>query len=154
MGEENAASVSTGKLKMVKLKYTSLWKTYNILSSERDFPKHNYTFRIYATKVVSLMHHLGEKLQLKAGRLRNVTIVGHNFNILPVYDCGGKALEGMFKTYKYSLPEDEDPVGEPKFNDIVKLLTMRGESKAVLSTYYIKFRHDKTVFDSMLGNIR
>ena len=39
------------------------------------------------------------------------------------------------------------------FHDIFKLLTMRGESKAGLSTYYIKFRHGKNVFDAMLDRI-
>ena len=39
------------------------------------------------------------------------------------------------------------------FHDIVKLLTMRGESKAGLSTYYIKLYHGKNVFDTMLDRI-
>ena len=59
--------------------------------------------------------------------MRNVTISGHNFKKLPVYERGGKALEGMLKTYKDALPEGEDPVGKPKFNDIVKPVTMSGE---------------------------
>ena len=42
---------------------------------------------------------------------------------------------------------------EITFNDIVKLLTMRGKSKAGLSAYYIRFRHGNTVFDSMLDRI-
>ena len=70
-----------------------------------------------------------------------------------MYDRGGKALEGMLKTYKYALPEGEDLAGEPTFNDIVKLMTMCGESKYGLSTYYIKLRHGKTVFDAMLDRI-
>ena len=61
------------------------------------------------------------------------------FQILPVYEQGGKALAGVFKIYKDALLEGEDPVEEPTFNDIVKLLTMCGESKDGLSTYYIKF---------------
>ena len=44
----------------------------------------------------------------------------------------------MFKTYKDALLEGEDPVGKSTLNDIVKLLKMRGESKANLSAYYIK----------------
>ena len=59
----------------------------------------------------------------------------------------------MFKTYNYALPEGEDPVEEPEFSDIVKLMTMCGESKDGLSTYYIKFRYEKTVFDAMLDRI-
>ena len=41
----------------------------------------------------------------------------------------------------------------PLFYDIVKLLTMRGESKSGLSTYYIKFYHGKNFFDHMLDRI-
>ena len=59
----------------------------------------------------------------------------------------------MLKIYKDTLPEGEYPVGEPTFKDILKLLTMHGASKSGLSTYYIKFRHDKTVFDAMLDRI-
>ena len=58
-----------------------------------------------------------------------MTIAGNNFKKLPVCERGGKALEGMFNTYKDSLPEGEDPVGEPAFNYIAKLLKIRGESK-------------------------
>ena len=87
------------------------------------------------------MQNLREKIQLKAGRLRNVTISGHNLKNLPVCERGSKALEVMFKTYKDALPEGEDPVGEPTLNDIVKLLTMCGESKSGLSTYYITFQY-------------
>ena len=46
------------------------------------------------------MHHFQEKIQLKAGRLHNVAIAGHNFKNLPVYERGGKALEVIFKTEK------------------------------------------------------
>ena len=56
----------------------------------------------------------------------------------------------MFKTYKDSLPEGEDSVGKPIFNDILKPLKIRGDSKYGLSTYYIKCLHGKTIFDAML----
>ena len=84
------------------------------------------------------MQNLREKLHLKAGRLRNVTIASNNLIFLPVYERGGKALEGTFKTYKDALPEGEYTVGKQTFNDIVKLLTMCGDSKYDVSTYYIK----------------
>ena len=83
------------------------------------------------------MQHLQEKLQLKECHLRNVTITGLNFKNLPMYEPSGKALEGMFKTYKDALPEDGYLVGESTFNDILNMLKMSGESKSGLSTYYI-----------------
>ena len=47
-----------------------------------------------------------------------------------MYEHGDKVLEGVFKTYKDTLPEGEYPVVKSTFNDILKLLTMRGESKS------------------------
>ena len=47
-----------------------------------------------------------------------------------MYEHGDKVLEGVFKTYKGTLPEGEYPVVKSTFNDILKLLTMRGESKS------------------------
>ena len=66
---------------MIKLNYTLLQKTCNILSSGGNVTKKNCTFRIDVIKVISLMQHLQEEIQLKAGRLRNVTIAGHNLNL-------------------------------------------------------------------------
>ena len=139
LGEDRATSVSMGKRNMGKEKFASLCKTYKIIVSGGSFPKHSYTFFIDESTVVSSMQNFQEKLHLKSGRLRNVTIAGNNFKILPVCEHGSKAFEGMFKTCKYSLPEGRDPVVKPTFNDTVKLLMMCGESKYGLSTYYIKF---------------
>ena len=44
-------------------------------------------------------------------------------------------------------------MGKPTSNDIVKLLTMRGDSESGLSIYYIKFLHGKTVFDAIIDRI-
>ena len=76
---------------------------------------------------------------MKAGRLRNVTIAGHSFEDSPVYERDGKALEGMFKTYMGGIPEGEYTVAKLTVNDTLKLLTMCGESKDSLFTYYIRF---------------
>ena len=59
----------------------------------------------------------------------------------------------FFKEYKDALPEDEISIGFPHVHDIVKLLTLCGESTYVFSTYHIKFRHGKNVFDHMLDRI-
>ena len=85
------------------------------------------------------MQILQKLIQMKAGRLCNVTKAGLNFQNVPVYELGSKALEVMFKTYSYELSEGENPLCEPTPNGTVKPLAMGGESKAGLSTYYIKF---------------
>ena len=56
------------------------------------------------------MHHLQEKLQLKAGRLRNGTIANQILMFLPLYERRGKLLVCIFNTYNESLPECEEPV--------------------------------------------
>ena len=73
--------------------YNFLLKTYDILSSVAIFSEYNYIFHIDTIKVVSLMQHIQEKLQSKAGRLYNVTIAGHKFKKIPVYECGGKCIK-------------------------------------------------------------
>ena len=93
--EDKYAYVSQGKQNIWRRKYTSLRKTYNVLSSSGIFPKYNYIFCIDTIKVFSLMQHIQEKLWLKAGHLRNVTIAGHKFKNMPVYKHGGKCIRSF-----------------------------------------------------------
>ena len=90
--EEKSAYLSQGKRKIGRKTYTSLRKTYNVLSYGGIFTKYNYISCIDTIKYVSLMHHIQENLQLKAGRLRNVTIAGNKFNNIPVYECTSQKL--------------------------------------------------------------
>ena len=83
--EEKSIYVSKGNRKIGRKQYTSLQKTFNVISSGGIFPKYNYIFRIDTIKYVLLMQHTHEIIQLKAGRLRNVTIAGNKFNNIPVY---------------------------------------------------------------------
>ena len=92
LAEDESASMSQGKQKIGKDRYTLLRKIYDIISSGGNVPKLNYTFHIDTIKVVSLMHHIQENIQLKDGRLRNVTIAGHKLKYIPVYECSGKGL--------------------------------------------------------------
>ena len=81
------------------------------------------------------MQHIQEKLQLKAVCLRNVTIAGHKFKNIPMYECGSKCARSFFQEYQDALPEDGGSIGFSIFHDIVKLLTMHGDSKALLYIY-------------------
>ena len=53
------------------------------------------------------MQHKQENIQLKADRLRNVTIACQKFKNIPVYERGGKCIRSFFKEYKDAIPEDE-----------------------------------------------
>ena len=79
MVEDKSAYVSQGKRKIWRKKYTSVRKTSDVLLYGGILPKNNSMFHIDTIKVISLMQHLKEKLQLKAGRLHNVTIACHTF---------------------------------------------------------------------------
>jgi hypothetical protein len=150
--DSEGVQISAKRLTMGRMKYTSLRKTFELLATGKDIPKYNYTFRIDTSKLVSAIEYLQERLQFKPGRMRNVTIAGHTFTNLPVYERGGLSFESMFEAYKAAF-EDWERLGSDTFQDIVKLLTSRGESKAGLSTYYVKFRHLRDVFFAMLKRI-
>ena len=90
---------------------------------------------------------------MKAGRLRNVPIAVQKFKNIPVYECSGKCIKSLFKEYQDALPEEKCSIVFATFRDIVELLTMCGDSKSGLYTYYIKLRHGKNNFDHILDRI-
>ena len=82
--EDKYSYVSQGTQKIERKKYTFLRNTYDVLLSGGVLPKYNYIFRIDTIKVVSLMNHIQENIQFKAGRLRNAPIAGYKIKI---YTC-------------------------------------------------------------------
>ena len=70
-----------------------------------------------------------------------------------MYGRGGKGLRSLFKEYQDALPEGKGYMGFGIFHSVVKLLVMRGDSKAGLSTYNRKFHHGKNVFYVMLDRV-
>ena len=83
-------------------------------------------FCIDEIQVISLMHHIQEKIQLKAGHLRNVTIACHKFKNIPVYECGVKCIQSLFKEYNDALLKVKGSIGFITFHDTFKMLTFRG----------------------------
>jgi hypothetical protein len=149
-----AVVVAQDRLTVGKLKFKSARKTYDVLVSGRPLPKYNYSFRVPAEKVSQLVMYLQSTLQVKPGITREVNIAGHVFHALPVYERGGTAIRDLFNTYVNAFPEKETRVGEPTFRDVVKLITKRGESKAGLSTFYIKLRYASQTFSLMLRRLQ
>ena len=78
---------------MGKKKFMSLRKTYDILCRGIELPKHNYSFRIDSGKLVTAITFLRESLRVKPGLSRDVSIAGHVFKNMPVYERGGKSIE-------------------------------------------------------------
>ena len=92
-------------------------KIYDVLSCGGIVPKYNYIFYIDTIKVISLMQHVKEKLQLKARLLRNVTKAVQKCKYIPVYERGGKCMQSLFKGYNISLTEDEGSIVFTNFYD-------------------------------------
>jgi hypothetical protein len=148
------AGVLERRRAMGKVKFASLRRTFAILAMGNDVPKHNYTFRIDAAKISPVITYLQESLQVKPGYVRDINVAGHVFTAMPVYERGGKTKESLFKSYKDALQDPLLRVGEQTFLDILKLITKRGETKAGLSTYYIRMRYSSQTFLDMLTRLR
>ena len=131
-------------------KIASLRKVFVVLKDGKDIPKYNYTFRVTPAKLTSAVHYIESTLQVKPGTSRNIKLGGFVFRNLPIFCRGGQSVEDLFHAYKSSCDET---LGLPTFRDLVKSLTKRGETKAGLSTYYIRFRYVGLVFERMLGRL-
>lgn len=134
-----------------KKRISNCRKIFSVLTSGKGIPRYNYTFRVDPKKLAHAMEFLQSKLKLKPGVARDVSIAGHRFVNMPVYERGGLPLKRLYATYKEAF-KDEDValIGRDLFFDVAKLLTKRGEAKAGLSTYYINFRYRSQVFVKML----
>ena len=71
---------------------------------------------------------------------------------LPIYERGGKYIDDLHKNYIDSV-SNENALGYKTFQDIVKLLTKRGEAKAGLSAHFIRFQYIGRVFEDMLSRL-
>ena len=54
---------------------------------------HNYTFRVDITSISVLITTIQNTLQVKPGSVRDITIICHKFNNLPIYETRGKAKQ-------------------------------------------------------------
>lgn len=138
---------------MGKVKFASLRQTYNVLSDGLELPKHDYTYRVDATKIASSMQFLQSALQLKRGYTRDVTVAGHLFQNIHVSEREGKTCDELFLAYK-SAVDSSLTVGNPTFKDILKLLIKLGEVKAGISTYFIRMRDTGRAFTAMIVRVQ
>ena len=92
LAEEKSACVSKGKRKIGKKQIYFFTEDKLCTFIWWDFLKYNYRFRIDKIKFISLRQNIHEKIQLKSGRLCNVTIDCQKFKNIPVYERGGKCI--------------------------------------------------------------
>ena len=139
-------------------KFTSLQKTFDLLAKGSLIPRNNYTFRVDAVKLCGVVQFLMETLNVKPGVTRDVMLHGEKFHNMSVYERGGMSIEQLFTMYARANSDDEQVkpthVGFNTFNDITKLSTKKGESKAGLSSYYINLRYMTITFDHMMNRIK
>ena len=135
-----------------KVRYATSRKGLQCLRQGMNIPKFDYTFRVSASKLATAILFLKDSLSVKPGVVRDVTIAGHTFESLPVYERGGKSIESLNEAYS-TVYRKEERVDIHLFVDIVKLITKRGEAKVGLSTYYINFRYCSSVFVKIMKRI-
>mmetsp|Transcript_12420 Transcript_12420/g.18564 ORF Transcript_12420/g.18564 Transcript_12420/m.18564 type:complete len:292 (-) Transcript_12420:93-968(-) len=126
--DDHVSSMVQKKAVIGSEQYSSLRKVFGVLQNGHDIPKHTYTHRVDATKLGTAVLFIQQSLCLKAGAVRDVSIAGHTFRDMPVYERGGKSIESLLEAYRVAFAEDER-VGAHTFAEITRRLTKRGESK-------------------------
>ena len=71
-----------------------------------------------------------------------------------VFDSGGYSRDYLLNKYMTEYPNAGHRVGKHTFQDLITLLTKRGEAKAGLSTYYIRFRSASKIFVEMMERLK
>lgn len=103
------AQESMAKKKSVlgKVHYATSRKGFKFLEQGKDIPKHDYSFRVDAYKLSTAIEFIKESLCVKPGVVRDVTIAGHVFKSLPVYERGGKSIESLNEAYSAVYEKDQ-----------------------------------------------
>jgi hypothetical protein len=63
------------------------------------------------------------------------------------------AHEDLFAAYKAAFPNQDSQVGRPTFVNTLKLLTICGNAKAGVSTYYVRIQYMSRTFVQMLWRL-
>ena len=78
---------------------------------------------------------------------------GYLIKNLPVYIRDIIPAQSLFQSYVDSF-DKEECVGRHTFLELTNLMTMHGEMKAGLSTYYIQLRDSSNVFCAMMRSVQ
>lgn len=125
-----------------------------IMNGETLTKAKRYPFRVPIVKLISAMEFLSTKLPFRPGITRSITVGEYTFDFLPVYQRGGKNAKKLFKEYaKSQMEHGETFLGRHSFNELVKFLSKKGETKTGLSTYYVKLAHAFDNLGKMLEKI-
>jgi hypothetical protein len=122
------------------------------LSDKRKTKERYHISRVSGKKLATVVDFITINLQPRPAQMRNKRIKDYLFKNVPVFDRGGLSIKCLFSIYKQHT-YNQERVGFPTFNNIIHLLTSKGETKAGLSTYYVDFRHYNQIVNSMLTRL-
>ena len=71
-----------------KVHFASIRSLYDILAEGKSVPKHDYTYRIDSSKLTTAIRFIQDSICVKPGVVRDVSIAGHVFEAMPVYERG------------------------------------------------------------------
>ena len=90
-----------------KVHFSSLRRTYDIIAEGKSIPKHDYRYRIDSKKLATAIKFLQDSLCVKPGVVRDVSIAGHVFEAMPVYERGGKSIDSLNDAYNNVFVKEE-----------------------------------------------
>ena len=78
-----------------KVNFASLRKLYGALAEGNSITTYNYTYRIDSKKISTDVRFIQDSLCVNPGVMRDVTISGHLFESMPVFESGGKSIASL-----------------------------------------------------------
>ena len=110
----------------------------------------DYKFRVSENKLADAVQYIQTAFPFRPAFSRNVSMFGHTFEGMPVYERGETTVRDAYKGYTTNR---EEPIGYKLFASILYILTLPGESKTGLSSYFVEFLHVRNVISEMITTI-
>ncbi|KAI8898001.1 hypothetical protein BC833DRAFT_620696 [Globomyces pollinis-pini] len=153
IGHFNEPSYNTTKYEIGRHKQTTLKVIFQNFVNGIDLQTIEQKSRIDPSCLSSALHFISNVLQPIPGYTRAMTLFNHYFKSLPVYTRGGHSKFNLFEEYKLANTLSYERIGYPTFNQLLILLTTKGQNYSGLSTYYMDFLHLSNTFMAMVNSI-
>ena len=116
-----------------------------------DIPKHNYSFHVNPGMLLHAVEIVMETMNVNTGVMRDVRMSVETFSHMDVYENGRHSIDDIFISFKKEHPPNgtdgtRTNIIFEMFNIMMKFLTVRGETKEGLSSYYINLLYNSKVF--------
>ena len=107
MYKEQVSTMVWKKTVIGEEQYSSLRKVFGILQNGNNIPKHAYTYHIDSNKLGTAVQFIQQSLCLKPGVVHDVSIAGHIFCNMPIYERGGKSVDSLLEAYRVVFVRDD-----------------------------------------------